>query len=81
MSEERIGIVSSFIRQNLLADEDVELTPDTALLSEGLLDSLAVAMLAGFIEETFEVRFDDAEIRRHSRETVRDIVELIAKRS
>jgi acyl carrier protein len=70
----------TFVRDELLADGDSEVTASTPLISKGLLDSLAVVRLAAFIEERFGIRFDDVEIRAGVAESVDDILALVRKR-
>ena len=68
-----------FVRLNLSA-ADAAITPTTRLLSEGLVDSMGITLLAAFIEERFGVRFDDTEIRAGGLETIADIARVIAGR-
>jgi acyl carrier protein len=47
------------------------------VLTEGLLDSMGIVLLATFIEEQFHVPFDGTELRVGRCETVRDVLRLI----
>jgi acyl carrier protein len=43
----------AFVQAELTIDEDDDIDPDTPLLDLGLVDSLAVVALLGFVEEAF----------------------------
>jgi len=73
-------VLERFVRDELLPDAAVPLTPETRLLSDGLIDSLGAVRLATFVEETFGVRFDDSEIRAGELETIADIVRVVDER-
>jgi len=62
MTDPRAALLERFVREELLPDPTVPLTPGTRLLSDGLLDSLGAVRLAAFVEESFGVRFDDSDI-------------------
>ncbi|HZR82443.1 MAG TPA: acyl carrier protein [Candidatus Binatia bacterium] len=80
MSEDRAAVLERYIRSNLLVDPSRPLAPDTPLISEGLVDSMGLVMLAAFVEERFGVRIDDADMRAGSLETIRDILAFVDSR-
>ena len=57
--EERI---LTYIKTELLADEQIDLTADDDLLSSGLISSMAVFRLIGFLEKSFSVRIPPEEM-------------------
>ena len=71
------SVLLDFVRTKLLSDERLALTADTRLVSERVVDSMGLVMLAAFIEERFGVRVDDADLRAGGVETVADMVALI----
>ncbi|MBU6283303.1 acyl carrier protein [bacterium] len=81
MSDERTAILVEYVRSQLLVDPDRPLDADTPLISEGLVDSMGLVMLAAFVEERFGARIEDADFRAGSLESIRDVVELIRARS
>lgn len=81
MSDDRTAVLETYIRANLLVDPARPLAPDTPLISEGLVDSMGLVMLAAFVEERFGVRIDDADMRAGSLETIREIVAFVETRS
>jgi acyl carrier protein len=74
------GRIRGFIRQELRYDEAGEdLTNDTPLLENGVIDSLGLMELVAFIEEGFGVEIDDADIRVEHFRTVADIARLVER--
>jgi acyl carrier protein len=70
-----------FIREEiLLGDEGQRLDDDTPLLG-GILDSLALTQLVGYIEDEFETEVDDVEITADNFRTIADIERLIRARA
>jgi acyl carrier protein len=80
MADDRARALMEFVRTNLLAGRDGSITPETRLLTDGLVDSMGLVLLAGFIEERFGVRIDDADLRAGELETIADILALVDRR-
>jgi acyl carrier protein len=69
--------IRDYIREEfLLGDTTRELTDETPLL-DGILDSLALSQLVGFIEDEFDVTIDDADITSQNFKSVADIGRLV----
>jgi len=69
--------IRDYIREEfLLGDTSRELTDQTPLL-EGILDSLALSQLVGFIEDEFETTIADADITSENFRTVAAIERLV----
>jgi acyl carrier protein len=72
--------IRAYIREEvLLGDATKSLENDTPLL-DGILDSLALTQLVGFIEEEFDTEVDDADITSDNFRTVGDIERLVRAR-
>ena len=54
--------ILQYIKTELLADEQMDLTADDDLLGSGLISSMAVFRLISFLEETFSVRIPPEEM-------------------
>jgi acyl carrier protein len=80
MPEDRAAVIADYIRAHLLVDRGKELTLDTPFITDGLVDSMGLVLLAAFVEERFGVRIDDAEIRAGHLETIREILSLVDQR-
>ncbi|MEM6644197.1 MAG: acyl carrier protein [Bacteroidota bacterium] len=48
-------IISNYIVENLISKPDIEIGSDDDLLTTGLLDSLSIMKLVGFIEKEFDI--------------------------
>jgi acyl carrier protein len=69
--------IRDYIREEfLLGDTTREITDETPLL-DGILDSLALSQLVGFIEDEFDVTIDDADITSQNFKSVADIGRLV----
>ncbi len=69
-----------FITRALIHDPDYPLADDELLLTGGLIDLASVAELAEYIEETFGVHVDEAEITTEYVDTVQALQALISSR-
>jgi acyl carrier protein len=69
--------IRDYIREEfLLGDTTRDLTDETPLL-DGILDSLALSQLVGFIEDEFDTTIDDADITSQNFKSVADIERLV----
>jgi acyl carrier protein len=63
----------------LLGDTTRDLTDETPLL-DGILDSLALSQLVGFIEDEFDMTVDDLDITSQNFRSLADIERLVRSR-
>ena len=57
------AIIIKYIQENLLNGKgEIELSPEDDLLGTGLLDSMGVMRLVGFVEETFNIKIPAEDI-------------------
>ena len=57
------AIIIKYIQENLLSGKgEIDLSPDDDLLGSGLLDSMGVMRLVGFVEETFDLKVPPEDI-------------------
>lgn len=61
------------------AEEDDEVTFDTALISSGLVDSFSMVSLKVFLERKYDIKLPDDEATPEAFDTVNSIVELVKK--
>ena len=54
--------ILDYIKSELLADDQLDLTADDDLLGSGLISSMAIFRLITFLEETFSVRIPPEEM-------------------
>ena len=70
--------VKDFILREFLPGADAdEVTPDTELITAGILDSLATLRLVAFLEETFGITLEAYEASADHLNTVTQIGELV----
>jgi acyl carrier protein len=71
--------IRGFIREEVMLDADARLDDDSPLL-DGILDSLALMQLVGFLEEEFDTEIDDTEVTAENFKTIADIERLVSGR-
>lgn len=69
--------LEQFIINELLMGQNVDIDPNQSLTGSGIIDSLSLLRLIGFIEETFSVQVEDTELNPDNFETLNLMVELI----
>lgn len=70
-----------YVCAELLRRPPESIGPDDPLVSGGYLDSFSLAQLGLFIEETFGVVLDDADLSRPEFDSLRQIADLVGRRS
>lgn len=68
------------IRSEFMAGSDRDLTDDTRLVEEEIVDSLGIFLLLGFIKEHFGVEVDPEDVTLENFATVNAIVALIEQK-
>lgn len=72
-------ILKSFIRTELLGDPEYPLGDDERMITDGLLDSYAVAYIAVFIESRFGVVIPDDELTAENFDSLEQIAERVVR--
>lgn len=67
-------VLRQFITNDLIRDGDYDLKDDEGIISEGLMDSFALAELGVFIEQTFEVYIPDPDLTVAKMDTLNQMV-------
>ncbi|MBF0171719.1 MAG: acyl carrier protein [Nitrospinae bacterium] len=70
----------AFIREELLDDEEADLTPATPLFSSQLLDSMSLSLLLAHVEETFSLRVPAMEVVYDNFDSVDRILAYVEKK-
>jgi acyl carrier protein len=78
-----MSVIKDYILEEFLPGEDPgQLTPNTPLVSTGILDSLAMLKLVAFLEREFDTPINAHEADEEHLNTLRTICELVdSKRS
>ncbi len=82
MNEQEIkAIIRTFILNEFLPGEDpAALTDTTALVTTGILDSIAVLKVMTFLEEQFDISIKPREAVVDNLNTIPDIVRLVTSK-
>ncbi len=82
MNEQDIkAIIRTFILNEFLPGEDpAALTDTTALVTTGILDSIAVLKVMTFLEEQFDISIKPREAVVDNLNTIQDIVRLVTSK-
>lgn len=74
-------LIKDYIARELLADRPgLRLENDTPLIQQGIVDSLGVFLLAGFIEERFDVKIEEEDVLLENFATVDRITDLVFRK-
>jgi acyl carrier protein len=73
--------IRAFIAENFLFREDLQALSETqSLLDAGLIDSTGVLELVAFLETTFPITIEDADIVPENLDTVKSIVAYVERK-
>ena len=72
--------VREFITENFYVDDPNVLTDDASLLEHGIVDSTGVLEVIGFIEDTFHVQVDDAEMLPDNLDSIERISRFVVRK-
>jgi len=73
--------VLAYVKDEYIDDEDEaeELTPDTPLISGGIVDSFSMVSLKVFLEKRYAIKIPDEDATPTAFDTVAKIVELVKR--
>ncbi|MDF1500188.1 MAG: acyl carrier protein [Anaerolineales bacterium] len=72
--------IKEFIQREILKDSGRDIASDEALISSGLIDSFSLVDIALFVEESYGVRIDDAELSTETFDTLAELAALVEQR-
>ena len=82
MQEEQLRTeIRQFIESNFIFNKKKTLGDDESLIDSGVIDSTGVLELIAFLEQKFQVKFEDSELVAENFDSVSKIVRFIAKKS
>tara|TARA_B100000029_G_scaffold72120_1_gene63967 strand:+ start:1911 stop:2165 length:255 start_codon:yes stop_codon:yes gene_type:complete len=61
ITQQTAGLIVEYLIAELV-DDDIDLDESTSLLNEGLIDSMNLVRLLGYLEQTFQVKIPVAEV-------------------
>lgn len=73
--------VRQFIETNFIFNKKKVLGDDESLIDSGVIDSTGILELIAFLEQKFQVKFEDSELVAENFDSVNKIIAFIAKKS
>jgi acyl carrier protein len=73
--------VRQFIESNFIFNKKKTLENDESLIDSGVIDSTGVLELIAFLEQKFQVKFEDNELVAENFDSVNKIVRFIATKA
>lgn len=67
----------NFIKGEFLSDDDLDILPDTKLISSGIIDSFSLVSLQSYIEREFGKRIPNPSMTAENCDTIKQLIELI----
>ena len=80
MAGSTIATMSEYVSSKILKQPDRKINPDEPLISSGLIDSFSLVDLALFVEDTFGVHIEDAELNAQTFDSLDQLTALIESR-
>jgi len=77
---EIINTIRNFIIENFLFEEDENLKTETSFLENGILDSTGILELIEFLEETYEIKVEDAELIPQNLDSIANVAQYVRKK-
>ncbi|UCC54613.1 MAG: hypothetical protein JSV68_11720 [Anaerolineaceae bacterium] len=68
-----------FITRELIRDEDYELNDTEGIITEGLMDSFALAEFAVYVEQEFDVFIPDSDLTVEKMDTLDQMVARVMR--
>ncbi len=72
--------IREFIARNFYVPDQTVLTDEASLLDRGIIDSTGVLELIGFLEDTFSIKVEDAEMIPENLDSIGRIAAFVAKK-
>jgi acyl carrier protein len=72
--------VRQFITSNFYVPDPAALAGEASLLDQGIIDSTGVLELIGFLEDSFDVKVEDAEMVPENLDSVARIVSFVGRK-
>lgn len=79
MAEMQDVVLEYIVDEYIDEDDDIEVGPDSPLISSGIVDSFSMVSLKVFLEKKYGIKIPDDEASPEAFDTVTKIVELVKK--
>lgn len=72
--------VRGFITSNFYVSNPAALAADASLLEQGIIDSTGILEVIGFLESTFGITVEDAELLPENLDSIQRISEFVSRK-
>jgi acyl carrier protein len=73
-----INELENFLLTEIVVDENIEsLSPDDDLIMQGIIDSLGIMKLVGYLEDNFKIIISDDDLVPENFQTIANLEKLI----
>jgi acyl carrier protein len=79
MDEMTEAVLEYVVDEYVDEDDDLEVGPDTPLITSGIVDSFSMVSLKAFLEKKYSIALPDSEATPDAFNTVESIVALVKK--
>lgn len=76
---DRKTILTDYIKNEIMRNRNAKLTEDQDLLSAGILDSLGILQLVGYIDQTFGIQVPDEDVVYDNFKSIGSLVSYLQK--
>lgn len=80
MTDNLVPDITRYIAEKIIKQPNKKIAADQPLISSGLIDSFSLVDLALYVEDTFGVHIDDAELSADTFDSVAQLADLIRAR-
>jgi acyl carrier protein len=80
MPEDLKKLLADYVKKEYLdEDSDMEVTPETKLISSGIVDSFSMVSLKVFLEKKFNIKLPDEKATPEAFDSVNNIIALLGE--
>jgi acyl carrier protein len=80
MADDLKKILADYVKKEYLdEDSDMEVLPDTKLISSGIVDSFSMVSLKTFLEKKFQIKLPDEKATPEAFDSVNNIIALLGE--
>ncbi len=78
MAQDLKKMIADYVKHEYLdEDSDMEVTPETKLISSGIVDSFSMVSLKVFLEKKFSIKLPDEKATPEAFDSVNNIISLL----
>jgi len=78
--EEIVGQILVYVKRLVKNDVQFDVTPETRILSEQVVDSLGIINLVTFIESKFNIKMEQSDLTLDNLDSVENIADYVVRK-